>query len=400
MYSPYTITNTYLHYLPFYREMDYIKNEDISNKPLKEVLDSTISAYVTIKDIYTGNTYHVDLHDPIIAQQNKTGKGTVIGVLNSFVVRELPTINNIPFTILKSVTYQYNINHDFNIAVEYDKYTKKPKSFKYYNRRYDNYWNEYLDKHTLVTMNGLVHRKILSDNAFTIVDGYVTATRSRRGYVGLIDFTNIAGLKEIPITTAMVVNNGETDNTQITSIKIDISTLNYNSANQTLLFIHNGCILSDILSDFSIVGNELILTIDNKVLDRVQKTSRYLDYSSIANIDKTNNSVDYNELFTYGFHKKALTWNHSFLVLVDKRLTIKEFSVDNSYIGYPNNKYMLTQGHGLLKYHTYYNGFTGHILDIDNLFGSPELTIKIGKNAEYKSTASTNTKVLSLYMTL
>lgn len=192
---------------------------------------------------------------------------------------------------------------------------------------------EYYDKimeQSLITVNGLIHRAEATDEGILVYDGARSMIRGNDNRVGLLDFSCLKGIKQIPFKDDMLLIHPDKDVSRSAYFKLPESIVG-----KTIFLVLGGMIMFlDPVLD--IVGADKV-KVNYRFIDLISHyyaTRGIIDYGDRLPLTKYNYiSDDYvqtAEFYTEDYIRAIMSVSQSFFVIVDSPImTVKRTVLDN-----------------------------------------------------------------------
>lgn len=269
-----------------------------------------------------------------------------IGDNNLVTLENEPKINNKTILYSDSRRAMYNINayhrlYGINVHIDDRIDALLYKQGIDYKHFYEN---------CLVTVNGLLHLIDYSENGIIVIDAMKSVKLAKQNQMGIINFSRVGEIKQIPITENMLVRKPlQTDNTknQPLSEAIYIK-LEQDVVGKTVMLSLGGYLITHMSNSFQPVGDNLYkIDIQNyPFIDRIMESKLFLDFSSFGLTTNPNNINHYNksELISDNFITKYITMSQSFVIVVDNpdiyvdRQFVKKDAFPGRFISYSEPK--------------------------------------------------------------
>lgn len=194
---------------------------------------------------------------------------------------------------------------------------------------------EDLYNNCLFTVNGLFHLSDYNSNGLHIIEGGRSVQHANQNKIGILNFTEIGNVQEVPITSAMISKGLDTE---IPYSKATYVKLGQSLAGKTPLVVIGGYL--HILDDVYQVVNEeegiIKITLDHvNLMHRLFESRKLITTATLALSSHQMNSslIAPSELYSDAVIESYLTLPQSFVVLVDaESLYVKPHPLEHSHI--------------------------------------------------------------------
>lgn len=226
---------------------------------------------------------------------------------------------------------------------------------------------------TLITVNGLLHRKDIETDGLRVLGAGYTLKSSNKDLVGIMDFSKVGDVKEVPIRDRNVfsMNRGEPLKEKVyLNIELDKSEL---KGKTVLLSIAGFLMIPD--NRFLRRCGESVYELDYKNQPWLKRLFSLKEKSCISCLNEvlsrnfTNDTlVSVDELYSDDFIRKLLTLNNSFFIIVDTpELYIENVGVEfnglaGSYITKDRPDLPLVTGLGFISEYHYHKEYDRYVL--------------------------------------
>lgn len=217
---------------------------------------------------------------------------------------------------------------------------------------------EVYGEYILATQNGLLHYSYPTDRGLKVRDLTKSYYSSKKNSVGVLSFTDVGKIKQIPITEQNLIPVRPDDN-MLREFYVDAD---MDLTGKTVWASIGGYLHTDINEVYSVNNETGLVGFDLKKIDiprRVAHSSQLIDLSSLGIFlpDWSPTLFNLNELKTREVMQKYLTLTQSFLIVIDTQdieVTKEELEftgVVGVYKSPKRRNFAVTNQYGLFQYY-------------------------------------------------
>jgi hypothetical protein len=311
------------------------KEVDLSNTPVvgifenyREILlvlsNTSLDYYITL-DLKNARDLLNELPVSMSVTQWLTANGD--GALQT--VDGVPSINNVTVSYKDATRAGYKANLAFSHGDPFSEVYDNEKEDVLLTKPGVSYGD--LHDHTLVTMNGLIHRTDHDHNGLYIKDGGNSFRTANMQHIGILNFKKLGKLKCITITPEMLYNPHRLGKlSEATYIELPESI-----GNRIVMLVIGGYLHMVESNYYCISDNVIKIDMANfPLLPRFYESKGLINLSQMTDVHESNQSnpdhVSVNDLFKDASISAYLTLSQSFVVLLET----ENFYVEKHKLGY------------------------------------------------------------------
>jgi hypothetical protein len=329
---------------------------DLSGQVVYNIFSLYTKIYLELSNPALEDNVYVDMDS--LRTEFSGYQGTLNVLLVELGNRTLPTVEQLPSTLVKYVRYSDARMAEYKIDLAIAGMTtptgyprSELKDLKLTREKYSTDM-ELLHKYCLMSVNGFVHWDDATTDAAYIIDGGTSCLHSNCNVAGIVSFLDVGELTKLKIPEESIIPT-EVGGTLKNKINF---TLDADFTNKSVILILGGYLVLPFDNVFWMSGDKTFTLDLNKLpyIERLFESNQYLDLSPLGLTESSlgERVYDVDELWSDQTIKNYMTLSQSFMVIVDipqllsNKIFLRDSNSPGEFTAYQEPRFPLIVNYG------------------------------------------------------